>query len=649
WGDNSKGQLGDGTTTGRLVPTRIVPAGYPGNFDKLWVAIAAGGSHSLALHADGTLWAWGSNDSGQAGGPVFGSNTTKPCQVAKTSNLLTNVWNSNWVAIAAGLNHSLALQADGTLWAWGNNYSGQLGNGDQALHPAAKNVPVMVATSIPYVSIAAGDNFSAARRADGTLWLWGNNTFGKLGIGTSDPDQMHPVSHSTPVQELSHASDWNAAGVGSRHIVAPKASGSLWAWGDNSKGELGYGTAPDSVKSSPAPLAEGEIDVVSAVDFNAVAIGTVPTKTIYIRNTGSGPLTVNSIALGGTDGTMFGVTAGTCGISLTNFTVKTGGSCTIVASFNPSTVGIKNATLTITSSDPLSSPVTVALTGTAVVPVIVTTSVSPAGSGIISPNGTNGTVFVLPGSGQQFYILPNTGYHLLDVKVDGVSKGAATAVNLPVITSGATIMATFIKYYAITMNAGANGVISGPATPNHGDSPIYTITPNTGYHVVDVKVDGVSKGAATVVTLPAVTSGATIVATFAINNYTITRNITNGVISGPATANHGDSPSYTIVPDNGYHVLDVKVDGVSKGAVTSLTIPAISANTTITALLGVNNYTIAASADARGSIAPSGNITVVPGANQTFTFTPITGYNVVNVVVDGVPMGSLPSYTFTNV
>src|SRR6185369_5702908 len=377
WGDNTKGQLGDGSTTGRLVPTRIV-TGYPGNFDKLWVAISAGGSHSLALHADGTLWAWGSNDSGQAGDSAS-LTITKPRQVAKLSNPLpTDGWNSNWVAIAAGLNHSLALQADGTLWAWGNNYSGQLGNGDPALHPAAKNVPVLVKnvpvlvknvpTIFPYVSIAAGDNYSAARRADGTLWSWGNNTRGQLGTGPHpiDVDPLHPKSNSDPVQELSLASDWVATGIGSRHIIAPKASGSLWAWGDNSKGELGYSTTPDSVKNSPVPLAEGQIDVVSAVDFNAVAIGTVPTRNIYIRNTGSGPLTVTGIVKGGADSTLFDVTAGTCG-SLNNFAVKTGGSCAIVASFNPSAAGAKNATLTISSSDPLTQILTIGLSGTAVV------------------------------------------------------------------------------------------------------------------------------------------------------------------------------------------------------------------------------------------------------------------------------------------
>jgi hypothetical protein len=95
--------------------------------------------------------------------------------------------------------------------------------------------------------------------------------------------------------------------------------------------------------------------------------------------------------------------------------------------------------------------------------------------------------------------------------------------------------------------------------------------------------------------------------------------------------------------------VDIKVDGVSKGAATSLTLPSITSDKTITVHLAANDHTIAASGDAKGTIAPSGNVTVTNGADQIFTFTPKAGYNVVNVIIDGVSMGPLPSYTFSNV
>ena len=101
----------------------------------------------------------------------------------------------------------------------------------------------------------------------------------------------------------------------------------------------------------------------------------------------------------------------------------------------------------------------------------------------------------------------------------------------------------------------------------------YTITPDPGYHVVDVKVDDKSRGAVTKVTLPVI-ADSTVTATFAINTYTVTRNAgAGGTVTGPTTANHGEAPVYTITPNPGYHVVDVRVDGVSKGAVTSLNLP----------------------------------------------------------------------------
>ena len=97
------------------------------------------------------------------------------------------------MAIAAGLGHSLALQADGTLWAWGSNFSGQLGNGDATNQPAP--VQVVNPGAVPYVAIAAGDSYSVARQADGSLWSWGNNTKGQLGIGVSRPRPAQSGSH----------------------------------------------------------------------------------------------------------------------------------------------------------------------------------------------------------------------------------------------------------------------------------------------------------------------------------------------------------------------------------------------------------------------------------------------------------------------
>jgi hypothetical protein len=174
--------------------------------------------------------------------------------------------------------------------------------------------------------------------------------------------------------------------------------------------------------------------------------------------------------------------------------------------------------------------------------------------------------------------------------------------------------------------------------------------PNTGFHVADVAVNSVSQGAITSLTLPPVNTNMTIVASFAINTYTVTRTPdANGAIAGPATASHGSTPSYTITGNFGYHVTDVQVDGVSKGAVTTVTLPPVTANVTVTATFALNTYTITATSDSRGSMIPPGNASVIHGGNAEFSFTPNLGYNIVNVIVDGTAQGPLPSFTFSNV
>jgi hypothetical protein len=271
-------------------------------------------------------------------------------------------------------------------------------------------------------------------------------------------------------------------------------------------------------------------------------------------------------------------------------------------------------------------------------------SISPSGTTLVSHNGSQG-----------YTITPSTGYHVADVLVDGASVGAVTSYSFTNVTANHTISATFaIDTFTITASAGANGSVTpaGATTVNYNAGQSYTITPATGYHVVDVLVDGGSVGAVTSYSFSNVTANHTISATFAINVYTITASSgANGSVtpSGVTNVNYGGSQAYTITPSTGYHVADVLVDGSSVGAVTSYSFTNVTANHTISATFAIDDFTITASAGANGSISPSGVTGVSFGGNQSYTITPATGYHVADVLVDGSSVGAVTSYTFTSV
>ncbi|HEX5752852.1 MAG TPA: RCC1 repeat-containing protein [Archangium sp.] len=165
WGHNTSGQVGDGTLTHRTTPSKV--SGLSGV-----VAVSAGGQHSLALRGDGTVWAWGYNESGALGDGSTLQRST-PVQVSGLSGV---------VAISAGYLHSLALRHDGTVWAWGSNTLNQLGDGTAE---PQRSTPVRVSGLSDVVAISAGRNHSLAMHADGTLWAWGRNATGQLGDGTT--------------------------------------------------------------------------------------------------------------------------------------------------------------------------------------------------------------------------------------------------------------------------------------------------------------------------------------------------------------------------------------------------------------------------------------------------------------------------------
>ncbi len=209
WGRNQVGQLGDGSTAPRSTPVQV-----KGLADA--VAVAGGQDHSLALKSDGTVWAWGTNAAGQLGTGTPSDNQGAPQQVSELTRM---------VAVAANGKHSLALKDNGTVWAWGDNQYGQLGDGSTT----ARFQPVQVQGLTGVVALACGDTHSLALRGDGMVWAWGRNDLGQLGIANVT-DQKTPV----PVQRLSGVI---AIAGGDAHSLALRGDGTVWAWGDNLFGQ----------------------------------------------------------------------------------------------------------------------------------------------------------------------------------------------------------------------------------------------------------------------------------------------------------------------------------------------------------------------------------------------------------------------------
>jgi len=217
-----------------------------------------------------------------------------------------------------------------------------------------------------------------------------------------------------------------------------------------------------------------------------------------------------------------------------------------------------------------------------------TITASAGANGSISPSGDVG---VVAGSAREFAITAASGFHVQDVLIDGLSAGAVTTYTFTEVNSDHTISASFAAdttLFTINASAGANGSISpsGAVSANMGVNKPFTITPDPGYHVAQVLVDGVPVGAVGGYTFTNVIANHTISATFAINTYAITTSAgANGSIApaGPATVNHGEGADFTITPAPGYYVAEVLVDGASVGAVDFYSFFDVTADHTITA------------------------------------------------------------------
>jgi len=235
WGLNSDGQLGDNTITKKSSPVQTIAGG------NNWISLSKGFSYrtSAAIKSDGTLWLWGDNDYTQG---VLGDNTT----IDKSSPVQTITYGTNWKEISCGHTNAVAIKNDGTLWNWGSNQVGQLGDGTNA----HKSSPVQtIAGGTDWKQASAGGGQTAAIKNDGTLWLWGYNFHGQLGDNTSI------FSRSSPVQTITGGTNWKQVFCGNYHTAAIKNDGTLWTWGNNNYGQLGDSTTTN--RSSPIQTIAG--------------------------------------------------------------------------------------------------------------------------------------------------------------------------------------------------------------------------------------------------------------------------------------------------------------------------------------------------------------------------------------------------------
>ncbi len=306
WGAGNEGQLGNGSTAESPVPEQVPSLTGV-------TQIAAGDAFSLALTSDGSVWAWGYNGQGQLGN----SSTTGSAVPVRVAGL-TGV-----TQIAAGIEFGLALRSDGTVWAWGMNSSGELGNGTTA----NSAVPVQVTGLSQVTQIAAGGSFAMAARTQGfvstltSVWTWGDDQFGELGDGAgvprSTPEQVSGLSvpsvrqivagaefsmvlgsdgsvwawgadydgqlgnaatytaQRRPVETVGMASGITHISAGVNHVLALRSDGTVLAWGDDSAGEIGDGTASESPALPAEVTGLTNVTQVSAGGEFSLAVHTV--------------------------------------------------------------------------------------------------------------------------------------------------------------------------------------------------------------------------------------------------------------------------------------------------------------------------------------------------------------------------------------
>jgi alpha-tubulin suppressor-like RCC1 family protein len=265
WGGNPSGGLGQNDRVYRSSPTQVGTASN-------WSLVSVASYTTMATKTDGTLWAWGRNNYGQLG-QNDGVARSNPVQIGALTN---------WNLVSCGYYSMGAIKTDGTLWAWGRNDNGQLGLNDLVL----RSSPTQIGSGTTWSQVSAtGGGFWLATKTDGTLWAWGQNNYGQLG-------QNSTVNRSSPVQ-VGSGTTWSkvSASLLTGNGSAIKTDGTLWTWGQGNYGQLGISDL--NYKSSPVQVGSGTTwSLISASNYAFAATKTDGTLWTWGRNN-SGNLGLN--------------------------------------------------------------------------------------------------------------------------------------------------------------------------------------------------------------------------------------------------------------------------------------------------------------------------------------------------------------------
>ena len=257
WGYNAYGYLGLNFSTNCSSPAQV----YNGGTN--WQQIGVGYGYQLAVKTDGSLWAWGQNVYG-----VFGNDSVNDITYSPVNYIAGNTWSK----IYTGYTTAAAIKADNTLWMWGRNAYGQLGTNDTTDYSS----PVQIGTN-NWIAANAGIFYTGGIKSDNTLWMWGANNYGQLGIG------VFAGNYSIPIQ-VGTNSDWSQIYCGTFHTAAIKIDGTLWLWGQNKYGELGINDINNFTASPIQVFGGGSWSSVACGEYHTVAVKTNGTLWAWGEN-----------------------------------------------------------------------------------------------------------------------------------------------------------------------------------------------------------------------------------------------------------------------------------------------------------------------------------------------------------------------------